>query len=104
MRRLDNKVAIVTGASKWRARAAAAVGSPLLRGQCARSRRLQCGDLLQALALRIMSALRTLRVGAPTRRIGVLLSPHSHYENNCFVLLWQASISNVETKPLVSYS
>src|SRR4029077_8854917 len=43
----------------------------LLRGQCARSRRLQCGDLLQALALRIESALRTLRVGAPKRRIGV---------------------------------
>jgi hypothetical protein len=50
---------------------------PLLRGQCARSRRLQCGDLLQALALRIMSALRTLRVGAPTRRHAGLVYPPS---------------------------
>src|SRR5246500_5958000 len=41
----------------------------LLRGKHRRPGRIQHRDLLQALALRIKSALRTLRVGAPTRRV-----------------------------------
>jgi hypothetical protein len=62
------------------ASSAAAVRSPLLRCQCARSRRLQCGDLLQALALRIKSALRTLRVRRSSVRSARSLQATSRWQ------------------------